>query len=67
MVKAIVEHVGGKDNISVATHCMTRLRLNLKDSSKVEEDALKKLADFLSELTGYYTIILGSSADFAKV
>ena len=28
---------------------------------------MKKLADFLSELTGYYTIILGSSADFAKV
>lgn len=31
------------------------------------EDALKKIADFLSELTGYYSIILGSSADFAKV
>ncbi|MDE7264371.1 MAG: heat-inducible transcriptional repressor HrcA [Anaeroplasmataceae bacterium] len=33
----------------------------------VKEDALKKIADFLSELTGYYSIILGSSADFAKV
>ena len=32
-----------------------------------KEDALKKIADFLSELTGYYSIILGSSADFAKV
>jgi len=42
-VKAIVENVGGKDNISVATHCMTRLRLNLKDSSKVNEEAIKKL------------------------
>lgn len=31
------------------------------------EDALKKIAAFLSELTGYYSIILGSSADFAKV
>ncbi|MDE7100477.1 MAG: heat-inducible transcriptional repressor HrcA, partial [Anaeroplasmataceae bacterium] len=31
------------------------------------EDALKKVSDFLSELTGYYSIILGSSADFAKV
>ena len=24
MVEAIVEHVGGKGNIAVATHCMTR-------------------------------------------
>lgn len=32
-----------------------------------KEEALKKIADFLSELTGYYSIILGSSADFAKV
>lgn len=39
--------------------------LDNKDLSK--EDALKKVADFLSELTGYYSIILGSSADFAKV
>ena len=43
MVEAIVEHVGGKSNISVATHCMTRLRLNLEDSSKVDAEALKKL------------------------
>ena len=40
-VKAIVENVGGKENISGAAHCMTRLRLNLYDSSKVKEDALK--------------------------
>lgn len=32
-----------------------------------KEDALQKIAHFLSELTGYYSIILGSSADFAKV
>lgn len=32
-----------------------------------KEDALKKIAEFLSELTGYYSVILGSSADFAKV
>ena len=39
----------------------------LDNKKLAKEDALKKLADFLSELTGYYTIILGSSADFAKV
>ncbi len=37
------------------------------DKNLSKEDALKKIADFLSELTGYYAIILGSSADFAKV
>ncbi len=37
------------------------------DKNLSKEDALQKLAHFLSELTGYYSIILGSSADFAKV
>ncbi len=37
------------------------------DKHLAKEDALKKIANFLSELTGYYTVILGSSADFAKV
>ena len=32
-----------------------------------KEDALKRITEFISELTGYYSIILGSSADFAKV
>ena len=32
-----------------------------------KEDALKKITAFLSELTGYYSIVLGSSTDFAKV
>lgn len=31
------------------------------------EDALKRITDFLSELTGYYAAIIGSSNDFAKV
>lgn len=33
----------------------------------LKEDALQKIADFISELTGYYAIVLGSSTDFAKV
>ena len=31
------------------------------------EDVLKKIADFLSELTGYYSAVIGSSNDFAKI
>ena len=32
-----------------------------------KEDTFKKLADFLSELTGYYVSIVGSANDFAHV
>ncbi len=39
-VKKILEGIGGKDNIKEITNCMTRLRLTLKDTSKVNEDLL---------------------------
>ena len=31
----IIQNVGGKDNISLLTHCVTRLRFVLKDESKI--------------------------------
>lgn len=42
-VKGIVEHIGGLDNLAVANHCATRLRFKLKDITKLDEDALKKV------------------------
>jgi PTS system sucrose-specific IIC component len=38
----ILELVGGKSNVASATNCMTRLRLRLEDSSKVNMEELKK-------------------------
>ncbi|MCR5231028.1 MAG: heat-inducible transcriptional repressor HrcA [Acholeplasmatales bacterium] len=32
-----------------------------------KEEAIKKLTNFLSELTGYYTAIIGTSSDLARV
>lgn len=43
MAKDILVQVGGKDNIRRMAFCMTRLRLSLKDDSKVNHDALKKV------------------------
>ncbi len=43
IVDQIPELVGGADNISNLTHCITRLRFNLKDTSKVRVDEIKKL------------------------
>ncbi|MCG1010621.1 PTS system trehalose-specific EIIBC component [Salinicoccus sp. ID82-1] len=39
-VRAIIEAVGGKENINAATHCVTRLRLALEDDSKVDKEKL---------------------------
>ncbi|EFH17221.1 PTS transporter subunit EIIB, partial [Clostridioides difficile] len=41
-ISKIIEYVGGKENIQSATHCVTRLRLILKDTSKAN---ISKLED----------------------
>ena len=38
----IIEGLGGHDNIVEVNNCLTRLRVDLKDMSKVNEDLLKK-------------------------
>ena len=42
-VSRIVESIGGAENIQSATHCVTRLRLILKDQSKVNVEALDNI------------------------
>lgn len=39
----------------------------LNNENITKEEALQKLSNFLSELTGYYVAIIGSSNDYAKV
>jgi PTS system beta-glucosides-specific IIC component len=41
--KTILENVGGKDNISMLSHCVTRLRINVKDQSLVNETAIREI------------------------
>lgn len=43
----ILPLVGGADNVTIATNCMTRLRLTLKDNSKADLDAIKKVKGVL--------------------
>lgn len=43
VAKAYLEALGGKENIDDLDSCITRLRLNLKDTSIVDEPRLKKL------------------------
>ncbi|OIJ12025.1 trehalose permease IIC protein [Anaerobacillus alkalilacustris] len=42
-IQQIVQAIGGKENISSATHCVTRLRFVLHDESKVNKEQLENL------------------------
>ena len=39
----VVDNVGGLENIEGATHCVTRLRLVLKDTSKYNKAELENI------------------------
>ena len=43
----ILELVGGKENVTAVTNCMTRLRVNLKDYAKADIEGLKKVEGVL--------------------
>jgi N-acetylglucosamine PTS system EIICBA or EIICB component len=42
MAKKILENIGGKENVISNDHCMTRLRLELKDVYKVNVEKIKQ-------------------------
>ncbi|MFJ8041094.1 PTS transporter subunit EIIC [Kitasatospora sp. NPDC096147] len=57
---AILPLVGGPGNITSIAHCMTRLRLGLRDRSLVREDELKALPAVLGTVEDdTYQIVLG--------
>ena len=43
VVKLIIQNVGGKENINNVWHCMTRLRLDLKDNNKINQENINGL------------------------
>ena len=60
--KKIVEAVGGIDNVASATHCMTRLRLVLKDEAKANDDEVKAIKGVKSVIKqgGQYQVVIGN-------
>lgn len=61
LAEKILELVGTAENITYATHCMTRLRLEVKDQSIVAEDEIKKIPGLLGAQWsgGQFQIIVG--------
>ncbi|NQJ74567.1 PTS transporter subunit EIIC [Streptococcus suis] len=60
---AILEAVGGEKNVLRATHCVTRLRLELKDENIVSDERVKSISGVLGIMkkNGQYQIILGNA------
>lgn len=58
----ILEAVGGKQNISDLSHCATRLRFVLKDSTIPQDKAVEKIDGVkgISRTSGQYQIIIGT-------
>ena len=59
----VLKAVGGSENVAHATHCMTRLRLNLKDDSIPNDEQVKKIPGVLgvARSGGQYQVIIGQN------
>ena len=58
---AILEKVGGKENIEFLVHCMTRLRFNLKDQSLAKQSEIEAIPGVLGTMiqNGQFQVIIG--------
>lgn len=61
--KTLIDLVGGTENINSVAHCVTRLRFVLKDPSKADKEAIKKVRGVLGmvEAGGQTQIVLGEN------
>lgn len=59
----VLEALGGKDNITFAAHCMTRLRFNLKDMELPDINAVKKVNGVIGAQIsgGQFQVIIGQN------
>lgn len=64
--KAFIEHLGGKENIVKVDNCATRLRLDVVDSDKVDEKALKAVGakGFIKMNKTTVQVIVGTKVEF---
>ena len=63
LAEKILDAVGGRENIANAAHCMTRLRLNLKDTSVPSDEEIRKIPGVLgvNRNGDQYQVIIGPS------
>ncbi|MGT2770849.1 sucrose-specific PTS transporter subunit IIBC [Streptococcus intermedius] len=62
IAKAVIEAIGGRDNVSSVAHCATRLRIMVKDEAKIAKDKVENLEKVQGAFfnSGQYQIIFGT-------
>lgn len=62
IAKAVIEAIGGRDNVSSVAHCATRLRIMVKDEAKIAKDRVENLEKVQGAFfnSGQYQIIFGT-------
>ena len=63
LAQAVLDAIGGADNIKNAIRCLTRLRFNLKDESIPNDDEIKKIDGVIGVASagGQYMVIIGQT------
>ena len=63
VAKKILEKIGGESNVNSVQHCMTRLRFTLKDESKADDEAIRKIKGVMgvTKQGGQYQVIIGNN------
>lgn len=61
LAESIISKMGGAENIQFVTHCMTRLRFKVKDTSKIDVEQIKALSDVMGivDKGGQFQLIIG--------
>ena len=62
LVQHIFAGLGGQTNIVCVTNCMTRLRIQVREDNKIQEDALRRVEGVLGvvhDRTGYLEVVVG--------
>lgn len=67
LARELMHSIGGEDNVSSLTHCMTRLRFTINDIEKIDVDKIKELSGVLGVVHKgeMFQVIIGNNVSVA--
>ena len=65
LARAILENVGGRENVNSVAHCITRVRFKLKDEGKANTEVIEKLDGVIKvmQANGQYQVVVGNKVE----